>query len=74
MVATSFKRFVERGLGISIVMSICITGRDRLEAIPVSRYFPKRTYGVVRLKGASLSPQAREFIRILGAAQHSAAQ
>lgn len=59
------KRFVELGLGISIVMSICITGRERLEAIPVSKYFPQRTYGIVRLKATTLSPQAREFIRIL---------
>src|SRR6266550_3406639 len=56
------KRYVELGMGISIVMSLCLTGRDRLEVIPVTRYFPKRTYGIVRLKGRPLSPQTRNFI------------
>lgn len=56
------KRYVELGMGISIVMSLCLTGRDRLEVIPVTRYFPKRIYGIVRLKGRPLSPQTRNFI------------
>jgi len=56
------KRYVEIGLGISIVMNVCLTGRDRLEVIPVKKYFPQRVYGIVRLKGRPLSPQARHFI------------
>jgi DNA-binding transcriptional LysR family regulator len=56
------KRYVELGLGVSIVMSVCLTGRERLEVIPVKRYFPKRVYGIVQLKGRALSPQARDFI------------
>jgi len=56
------KRYVELGLGISIVMSVCLTGRERLEVIPVNKYFPKRVYGIVQLKGRPLSPQARDFI------------
>src|SRR4030095_10772874 len=31
------KRYVELGMGISIVMSVCLTGRERLEVIPVNR-------------------------------------
>ena len=58
------KRYVEIGLGVSIVMSICITGRERLEVIPVSKYFPHRSYGIVQLKGRPLSPHAMEFIRM----------
>jgi len=58
------KRYVELGMGISIVMSVCLTGRDRLEVIPVNRYFPKRVYGIVSLNTRTLSPQAREFIAI----------
>jgi len=58
------KRYVELGLGISIVMNVCLTGRDRLEVIPVKKYFPARVYGIVRLKGRPLSPQARYFIEI----------
>jgi len=56
------KRYVELGMGISIVINVCLTGRERLEVIPVTRYFPKRTYGIVLLKGRALSPQARHFI------------
>ena len=56
------KRYVELGMGISIVMSVCLTGRERLEVIPVDRYFPKRAYGIVSLNTRTLSPQAREFI------------
>lgn len=56
------KRYVELGMGISIVMSVCLTGRERLEVIPVNKYFPKRVYGIVRLNTRGLSPQARGFI------------
>jgi DNA-binding transcriptional LysR family regulator len=57
------KRYVELGLGISIVMNVCLTGRERLEVIPVKKYFPQRVYGIVKLKGRPLSPQARHFIQ-----------
>jgi DNA-binding transcriptional LysR family regulator len=56
------KRYVELGMGISIVMSVCLTGRERLEVIPVNRYFPQRVYGIVQLSSRALSPQARDFI------------
>ncbi len=59
------KRYVELGLGISIVINVCLTGREKLEVIPVKRYFPQRIYGIVKLKGRPLSPQARNFIEML---------
>jgi DNA-binding transcriptional LysR family regulator len=59
------KKYVSLGLGISIVMSICMTGDEDLAVIPVKRYFPQRTYGVVMRKGKKLSPQARAFIEIM---------
>lgn len=59
------KKYVELGLGISIVMSICIAGDEKLAVIPVDKYFPKRTYGVVLRKGKVLSAQAKRFIEIL---------
>jgi DNA-binding transcriptional LysR family regulator len=59
------KKYVELGVGISIVMSICLTGKEKLQAIPVSEYFPQRTYGIVLKKGKSLSPQARRFVKIM---------
>jgi DNA-binding transcriptional LysR family regulator len=58
------KRYVELGLGISIVMSVCLTGAERLRSISVKKFFPNRVYGIVRLKGRLLSPQARRFIEI----------
>jgi len=59
------KRYVELGLGISIVTSICLNGQENLEAIPLNRFFPQRTYGIVLRKGKFLSPQARSFIEML---------
>ena len=61
------KRYVELGLGISIVTGICITERDidRLAIIPVGKYFPKRRYGVVLREGKFLSPQAKLFIEMM---------
>jgi LysR family transcriptional regulator, low CO2-responsive transcriptional regulator len=59
------KKYVELGIGVSIVTSICLTGREKLAVIPVSQYFPKRTYGVVLRKGKYLSPQARRFLEMI---------
>jgi len=62
------KTYVELGLGISIVMRICITGDENLAVIPVGKYFPDRTYGVVLRKGKVLSTQAKRFIEIMAPA------
>ena len=59
------KRYVEEGLGISIVTSICLRQSYRLRAIPMKQYFPERTYGVVQRRGKFLTPQARRFIQTL---------
>jgi DNA-binding transcriptional LysR family regulator len=56
------KKYVELGLGTSIVMSMCISGEEKLEVINVKKYFPSRVYGIVKLKSRPLSPQARSFI------------
>ena len=55
------KKYVELGLGISIVASLCLTGKEALAAIPMKRYFPTRRYGVVVRRGKFLSPQAQRF-------------
>ena len=61
------KRYVELGLGVSIVTGICITEHDRqrLAILPVEKYFPKRRYGVVLREGKFLSPQAKRFIEMM---------
>ena len=54
--------YVELGLGISIVMSHCLTGKEKLHTSPLGRYFPRRSYGLVLCKGRALSPAARLFV------------
>ncbi|MGI9429929.1 MAG: LysR family transcriptional regulator substrate-binding protein, partial [Bythopirellula sp.] len=56
------KQYVQLGLGISIVMSHCLSNGDDLHAVSVSRYFDKRTYGVVLRKDKPLSPAANQFV------------
>lgn len=59
------KKYVELGLGISIIMSIGLTGQEKVEVIPAGEFFPPRTYGVVLRKGRLLSPQAKRFVSLL---------
>jgi DNA-binding transcriptional LysR family regulator len=59
------KKYVELGLGISIIIRIGITGEERLEVIPAGQFFPGRTYGVVLRKSTILTPQARRFVNLL---------
>jgi DNA-binding transcriptional LysR family regulator len=59
------KKYVELGLGISIVMSHCLTGADHLHSVPLGRWFPKRTYGLVLRKGHKLSPAAERFVEMI---------
>jgi DNA-binding transcriptional LysR family regulator len=59
------KKYVELGLGISIIISIGITGHEKLEVIPAGQFFPGRVYGVVLRKGRLLTPQAKRFISLL---------
>ncbi len=55
-------KYVELGLGISVVMSHCLTGKEKLHTAPLKRYFPRRSYGLVLRKGRTLAPTARLFI------------
>ena len=59
------KKYVEEGLGISIVTCLCLTGDEKLYATPLSKYFPKQMYGAVIRKGKFLTPQAQGFLEIL---------
>lgn len=59
------KKYVELGLGISIVMSHCIDRRDHLHTVSLKRWFPKRTYGLVLRKGRTLSPAAQRFVDMI---------
>ncbi len=59
------KKYVENGLGISIVTDICLSGNEKLGRTPLNKYFPKRTYGLFLRKGKVLTPAAREFIQCI---------
>jgi DNA-binding transcriptional LysR family regulator len=59
------KKYVELGLGISIVTDVCLTGQEALACIPLRAYFPQRSYGTVVRRGKFLSPQAKRFIDML---------
>jgi len=61
------KKYVELGMGISIVTDVCLTGEEKLVKIPLNEYFPKRTYGIVLRRGKYLSPQAKRFIDMMEA-------
>lgn len=61
------KKYVELGMGISIVTDVCLTGAEKVISKPLDQYFPKRSYGLVLRKGKFLSPQARRFIKVMDA-------
>lgn len=59
------KKYVEMGMGISIVTDVCLTGNEKLAKFPLHDYFPKRSYGLVLRRGKYLSPQAKRFIAVM---------
>lgn len=59
------KKYVELGMGVSIVTDICLNDEKKLAKIPLNKYFPKRSYGVVMRRGKLISPQARHFLRTM---------
>ncbi len=59
------KRYVALGLGISIVTSICLGENERLARIPLTDYFPKRSYGLALRRDKFISPAARKFIELI---------
>lgn len=60
------KKYVERGLGVSIVSAICLTDTEQLTVSPLGKYFPSRSYGVVLRRSKFLSPAAKRFIEMMG--------
>jgi DNA-binding transcriptional LysR family regulator len=59
------KKYVEMGLGISIVTDICLEEDDKLATIPVKDHFPSRSYGIVIRRGKFIPAQAKRFIEML---------
>lgn len=58
------KRYVEQGLGVSIVTEVCLTGHEKISAIPLNDYFPSRSYGLIVRRGKFFTPQAKRFIEM----------
>lgn len=58
------KRYVEQGLGVSIVTEVCLTGKENICAIPMHDYFPARGYGLIVRRGKFFTPQAKRFIEM----------
>ena len=56
------KKYVELGLGVSIVTSICLTGDEPLAVRPLGDVFPRRSYGVILRRNKFLSAAARRFV------------
>lgn len=61
------KQYVAMGQGISIVTAFCLTEADqqRLASRSLARFFPSRSYGIVKRRGKFLSPQARDFVELI---------
>ena len=58
------KKYVEMGLGVSIVTEVCLTGNEKVKAVPLHDYFPARSYGLIVRRGKFFSPQAKRFIEM----------
>lgn len=58
------KRYVELGLGVSIVTEVCLTGHEKIAVIPLNEYFPSRSYGLIVRRGKFFTPQAKRFIEM----------
>lgn len=59
------KTYVKLGLGISIVLSHCLSPGEDLHCASVKRWFPRRSYGLVLRKGRMLTPAARMFVETM---------
>ena len=62
----AIKRYVETGLGVSIIPDFCLTEQDRVSVIPLSCHFRERGYWMYARHGSSQqSPAIGRFIRFV---------
>jgi len=59
------KRYVETGLGISAMPTICISKNDRVSVIALEGHFPNGSFGVFMDREKTLTPLARGFLRLM---------
>ena len=62
---SAIKRYVEAGVGISIVPGLCLTDRDRVWRIPMDRYFSDRRYGVLARRDQVPSLAFERFVQLM---------
>ena len=59
------KSYVEAGIGISVVPSLCLTEQNRVWRIPFEEDSPPRSYGIFTRRDRPLSPYARRLVRMI---------
>ena len=59
------KRYVERGIGICVVPSICLHETDDVSVIRLEGRFRARSFGVYTRRGKALSAPARALVGLL---------
>lgn len=59
------KRYVERGIGICVVPSICLHETDQVSVIRLAEHIPPRSFGVYTRRGKALSAPARALLGLL---------
>ena len=69
----TIKSCVEAGLGISAVPSLCLTGGERLRAIPYKPPVAGGSYGIFTRRNRYLSPAADRFLRMIVSSSSRAA-
>ena len=62
---SAIKHYVEAGLGIAVIPSICITAKDLLSIIPLTQHFETRSYGVYLRTDKRPSPVAGRFVDLM---------
>ena len=62
---STIKRYVEAGLGIAVIPTICLTDKDRVSTIPLTRYFESRTFGLFTRIDKPLTPAAKQFVELI---------
>lgn len=59
------KRYVEAGIGISVIPSLCVTEADQLSVAKLDADFRPGSFGVFLLRDRPLTPRARDLFRVL---------
>ena len=61
----AIKRYVERGLGICVVPSICIHATDQVSVIALKGDFRARSFGVYTRRGTALTAPAQRLLGLM---------